>query len=441
MRRCGFRVPLDRLDTQRVVGEYTSVPRISAAPGPTKPEGVNEKWGAAMNLRDFKIHVPDDQIEDLKLRLRTTRFPASINAEQWDDGASLAFIRRLTEHWLNQFDWRVQEARLNRLPQYLATVDGLDIHFVHQTGKGPAPMPLVLTHGWPGSFVEMERIIPLLTDPAAHGHDPADAFHVVVPSLPGFGFSAAPTSPGVSPYRVAGLWLKLMNGLGYERFGAQGGDIGAGVSAWLARRFPEQIIGAHINYIPGSFRPPLGAGLPPVTADEQTYLDTVAAWSSAEGAYAAQQSTRPQTLAYGLTDSPVGLAAWIAEKFRTWSDCGGDVERVFTMDELLTDISIYWFGHMLDASFRIYKEGRLRPLAFETSERVATPLGVAVFPRELPMPPRSWVERAFNVQRWTLMSKGGHFAALEQPELLAEDIRAFFRPLRHALRPPAKSGG
>jgi pimeloyl-ACP methyl ester carboxylesterase len=248
--------------------------------------------------------------------------------------------------------------------------------------------------------------------------------------LPGFGFSAAPAAPGVGACHVAGLWRELMNGLGYPRFAAQGGDIGAGVSAWLARRFPELIIGAHINYIPGSYRPPLGAGHPPVTAEEQAFLDTAAAWSGAEGAYAAEQSTKPQTLAYAVTDSPVGLAGWIVEKFRAWSDCGGDVERVFTMDELLTNISIYWFSHVLDASFRMYKENRLRPLNFAASERVAPALGVAVFPRELPMPPRSWVERVFNVQRWTPMPRGGHFAALEQPKLLAEDIRAFFHPLR-----------
>ncbi len=383
-----------------------------------------------MNLRDFRINICDEQIEDLRRRLRATRLPSSLDADQWDDGASLVFMQRLTEYWLNRFDWRAQEARLNRFPQYLATVDGLDLHFVHQPGKGPAPMPLVLTHGWPGSFVDMEHIIPLLTDPATHDGDPADAFHVVVPSLPGFGFSAPPAAPGVDSYRVAELWLKLMHGLGYERFAAQGGDIGAGVSTWLARRFPMQIIGVHINYIPGSYRPPLGDGFPPITAAEQAFLDVASLWSSTEGAYAAEQSTKPQTLAYAMTDSPVGLAAWITEKFRAWSDCDGDVERVFTMDELLTNISIYWFGHMLDASFRFYKESRKRPQAFEASEYVAGPLGVAVFPRELPTPPRSWVARTFNVQRWTSMPKGGHFAALEQPELLVEDIRAFFRPLR-----------
>lgn len=383
-----------------------------------------------MNRRDFKIRIADGQIEDLQRRLRATRLPSSLEADLWDDGASLDFMRRMSEYWLNRFDWRAQEARLNRLPQYMVALDGFDVHFVHQLGKGPAPMPLVLTHGWPGSFIEMERIIPLLADPAAHGGDPADAFHVVVPSLPGFGFSAPPAAPGVDSYLVAELWLKLMHELGYERFTAQGGDIGAGVTTWLLRRFPAHIIGGHVNYIPGSYRPPLGEGLPQITAAEQAFLDTSALWSSTEGAYAAEQSTKPQTLAYAMTDSPVGLAAWITEKFRTWSDCNGDIESVFTMDDLLTNISIYWFGGMLDASFRFYKESRKRPQAFPPSERVVPPLAVAAFPRELPTPPRSWVARAFNVQRWTQMPKGGHFAALEQPELLVEDIRAFFRPLR-----------
>lgn len=383
-----------------------------------------------MNLRDFKIDIPDDDIEDLMRRLRAARLPAALDAQTWDDGASLAFIRRLHDHWSNRFNWHEQQARLNRLPQYLASIDGLDIHFIHQPGKGPAPMPLVLTHGWPGSFIEMERVIPLLADPAAHGGDPVDAFHVVVPSLPGFGFSAPPQGPGVGARHVARLWRELMQGLGYERFGAQGGDIGASVSAWLARRFPEQIIGTHLNYIPGSYRPPLGPGQPPVTAREQTYLEAAAAWAGEHGAYAAQQGSKPQTLAYAMTDSPMGLAAWIVEKFRAWSDCGGDLERVFSMDELLANISLYWFGRMLDASFRIYKENRLQPLAFEAGERVAPALGVAAFPRELPTPPRSWVERVFDVRRWTEMPRGGHFAAMEQPQLLVDDIRAFFRPLR-----------
>ena len=388
-----------------------------------------ETLQSAMNLRKFRIHVPTSQIQDLQQRLRATRLPSSIDEASWDDGTSLEFIRRLNDYWLHHFDWREQEERLNQLPNFVANVAGLNIHFIHQPGSGPAPLPLVLTHGWPGSFVEMERIIPLLADPAAHGGDPADAFHVVVPSLPGFGFSQAPDRPGMSARTVAELWSKLMSGLGYPRFAAQGGDIGAGVSTWLARLYPDQVLGFHLNYIPGSYRPPADSDRPP-SAEEQAFLDRAAAFSAREGAYASLQGTKPLTLSYGLTDSPIALAAWITEKFHAWSDNGGELEAVFGLDEMLTNVSLYWFGNTLEASLRIYKENRQNPLAFALGEKVLPPMGVALFPRELPMPPRSWAERVFDVQRWTAMPEGGHFAALEQPELLAQDIREFFRPLR-----------
>jgi pimeloyl-ACP methyl ester carboxylesterase len=385
-----------------------------------------------MIVRPYQIHIEAEALADLQRRLQQARWPRPLHAESWDDGSSFAFMQRLVGYWRSQFDWRAQEARLNRLPQFLASVDGCSIHFVHQRGTGPAPLPLILSHGWPGSFAEMERILPLLSDPGAHGGDPSDAFDVVVPSLPGYGFSQAPRQPGCGSARVAELWFGLMSGLGYARFGAQGGDVGAGVSTWLAHRFARSVVGIHLNYISGSYRPPLGAGLPPVSAEEQCFLDEVAAWSAAEGGYAHLHGTKPQTLAYALNDSPVGLAAWIVEKFHAWSDSNGDVERVFGLDALLTDISLYWFSGSVDASLRIYKENRLQPLHFAPGERVAPPLAVALFPRELPMPPRSWVERCHNVVRWTPMPRGGHFAALEQPELLAEDVRAFFRPLRAA---------
>ncbi|RUW36998.1 MAG: epoxide hydrolase [Mesorhizobium sp.] len=383
-----------------------------------------------MKIRPFSIHIPNEALADLRHRLHATRWPSSLDDESWADGANLLFMQRLSHHWLHNFDWRAQEERLNRLPQFIATIDNADVHFVHQRGAGPSPMPIVLTHGWPGSFAEMEHIIPLLADPGAHGGDPADAFHVVVPSLPGYGFSPAPSYPGVNARTIAQLWHRLMEGLGYNRFAAQGGDIGAGVSAWLARQFPDSLAGVHVNYIPGSFRPTLGPASPPVTNEEQEFLKRVSSWAADEGAYAALQGTKPQTLAFSLTDSPVGLAAWIVEKFRSWSDCDGDIQRVFSLDTLLTDISIYWFGDSLSASLRLYKENRLCPLSFDLDERVTPPFGVALFPHELPMPPRSWVERVFDVARWTEMPAGGHFAALEQPELLAHEIRAFFRPRR-----------
>jgi len=383
-----------------------------------------------LDVRPFKIHIEEGLLQDLQRRLSATRWPLTLDPESSADGASLALVQRLIEHWRTCFDWRAQEQRLNRLPQFIANIDGLSVHFIHQRGNGPAPLPLVITHGWPGSFVEMERIIPLLTDPGAHGGDPADAFHIVAPSLPGYGFSAAPTQAGFNSHRIAEMWLRLMQGLGYSRFGAQGGDIGAAVSTWLAQRFPDNLIGLHLNYIPGSYRPPLGDGLPPVTAEEQAFLDTAAAWADSEGAYAHMQGTKPQTLAFALSDSPAGLAAWMGEKFQTWSDCEGDVERVFSLDALLTDICLYWFSGTVASSLRLYKENKQRPLLFKTGERVTPPVGMALFPRELPMPPRSWIERCYNVTRWTRMPKGGHFAAMEQPELLAAELREFFRPLR-----------
>ncbi|GAA4476881.1 epoxide hydrolase family protein [Gluconacetobacter asukensis] len=383
-----------------------------------------------MGIREYKIHVSDDAIADLRARLQAVRWPVVLDDTSWADGASLTEIRQLVQYWLHNFDWRSQEQRLNCLPQFLLDVGGTDIHFVHQKGIGPAPIPLILTHGWPGSFCEMEHILPLLTDPGAHGGDPADAFDVVIPSLPGFGFSARPTKAGTSSKTIAMLWRELMCELGYERFATQGGDIGAGVSMWLARLFPESILGAHVNYIPGSFKPGIVNVSQPVSAEENSFLERAGRFSAEEGAYSALQATKPQTLAFSLTDSPVGLAAWIAEKFHTWTDRRNAPQSGVPLDVLLTDISLYWFSENVDASLRLYKENRLNPLAFEVGERVDVPLGVAVFPYELPTPPRSWVERVFPVTRWTEMPAGGHFAALEQPKLLAEDIRAFFRPLR-----------
>ena len=378
----------------------------------------------------FESTVPASAVSDLKDRLQRARWPAPLGDAGWQDGTNQAFMRRLVDHWLNKFDWPAEEARLNRLPQFMARVEGQDIHFLHYRSAEPNPFPLVMTHGWPGSFLEMERIAPLLIDPAAHGGDPADAFDVVAPSLPGYGFSPAPKTPGMNSQRIAVLWAGLMSGLGYDQFGAQGGDIGAGVSTWLARLYPDRVTGFHLNYIPGGMRPSFEGDAPPMTKAEKAFLAEERAWSEEEGAYAALQGTKPQTLAFSLTDSPLGLAAWIAEKFRAWSDCGGDLETAIPMDTLLRDISLYWFGNNLDASLRLYKENRANPLIFTPGERIRPPFGMALFPKELPTPPRSWVERVFDVRQWNVMPRGGHFAALEEPELLAGEIRSFFRPLR-----------
>lgn len=381
-----------------------------------------------MMVRQFTIAVPEEALLDLKHRLSMARWPTALDSS-WEDGTSLDFLRELVDHWQNRFNWRTEEARLNHLPQFVALVDGTEIHFIHQKGVGPAPLPLVLTHGWPGSFTEFERILPLLTNPAAHGGDPADAFDVVVPSLPGYGFSSAPIKPGVGSRAIAGLWHELMTSLGYRRFGAQGGDIGSGVSTWLARLFPDNVCGVHLNYVSAGLRPALASG-EELTEEERAYQTRAAAWALTEGAYSAIQSTKPQTLAFSLSDSPVGLAAWISEKFRAWTDCDGDLESILSFDVILTDISIYWFSGNLNASLRLYKENRQDPLTFEAGERLKPPVGVANFPKELPIPPRSLVERVANVTRWSDMPAGGHFAALEQPDLLANEIREFFRPLR-----------
>jgi pimeloyl-ACP methyl ester carboxylesterase len=371
-------------------------------------------------------------LDDLRVRLHQTRWPDSIDGAGWSIGVDRDFLLDLCRYWADAFDWRAHLDRFAAFHHYRYPTAEAPIHFIHEKGKGPSPVPLILTHGWPGSFLEMLRIIPLLTDPAAHGHDPADSFHVVVPSLPGFGYSGRPAQLGMNAFRVAEIWGDLMQVLGYEHFAAQGGDLGASVTTALGLRHSQHILGIHLNYIPGSYRPHLPSGAT-LTPSEERFLVDAAAWFDANGAYAHLQGTRPQTPAYALNDSPAGLAAWIVEKFREWSDCDGDVERCFTKDELLTNITLYWMTQTIASSFRMYHEGRRTPLHFTHDDYVRIPCGIAHFPKEILFPPREWVERGYNVQRWTDMPRGGHFAAAEQPELLAADIRAFIRPLRAAL--------
>jgi pimeloyl-ACP methyl ester carboxylesterase len=381
-------------------------------------------------LTPFSIDVPEKVIDDLRRRLRQTRWTDETDAEPWRYGPPLAYMQRFADYWLNQYDWRQQEAALNRLQHYTTDIDGHTIHFVHQEGVGPAPMPLVLTHGWPGSFIEMVRILPLLTDPAAHGGREEDAFTVVVPSIPGYGFSSRPGKPGMNYSIVADLWARLMARLGYPRFGAQGGDWGSWVSAALALQHPERLIGLHLNYLSTRFRPGVSPSDPPLTTAEENYLDRVASWAEAEGAYISIQATKPQTLGYGLNDSPIGLAAWLLEKFQAWSDCETEPDEAIPLDDLITDIMIYWVTNTAHSAARFYSGSRERPFHLAPGQKIHPPCGVVTLPRELPMPPRSWAERAFNIVHWTHLPRGGHFAALEQPMLLAADIREFFRPLR-----------
>jgi pimeloyl-ACP methyl ester carboxylesterase len=383
-----------------------------------------------MVVEKFIINVKQAALKDLTRRLDTARWPDEIADAGWEFGTNLAYLKSLVAYWRDGYDWKKQAAALNRLPQYRLDLDGQNVHFVHVHGKGPAPLPLIITHGWPGSFVEMVKLIPLLTDPAAHGADAADSFDVVVPSLPGYGFSDRPLARGMNPRRIAALWVRLMDALGYQRFCAQGGDWGSAVSSALGLDHPERIVGIHLNYIAGRFL--LGGTLEetPNDAIARAYHAKLRGWWNSEGGYNHLQATKPQTLAYGLNDSPVGLAAWILEKFRTWSDCAGDPEHVFSKDELLTNIMIYWITQTISSSTRLYWEGREQPLRLSVAHSVKPPVAVALFPKEIPMPPRELAERGYNIARWTEMPVGGHFAAMEQPELLADDLREFFRSFR-----------
>jgi pimeloyl-ACP methyl ester carboxylesterase len=394
-------------------------------------------------VEPFSIAVPQATLDDLAERLARTRWPDAADGPGWEDGTSPAFLRALVGWWQTGYDWRAQEAALNRFTHFKATVDGIGLHFVYERGRGPAPLPLVLTHGWPSTFYELLPLVPLLTDPASHGGDAADAFDVVIPSLPGYGFSDPLQGRG-SANRVPELWATLMvDALGYPRFGAHGGDIGAMVANRLALEHPERLVGIHVTR---AAEPYVGPGAAPLTEAEQALLEARARWHEHEGGYAHLQRTRPQTLAFGLADSPVGLAAWIVEKWRAWSDCDGQVTRRFSNDQLLTTVMLYWVTGTIGSSFRFHREwalgaashpeawtgrdgvpaGVVRPLG--RGERIQVPAAVALF--DYPCP-REWAERAYgDLRRFTDMPRGGHFTAMEEPQLLAEDLRGFFRALR-----------
>lgn len=379
-------------------------------------------------VRPFTIDVPEAVLEDLKRRLGQTRFPDEIEGAGWDYGTNLAYLHELVTYWRDGFDWRAQERRLNQFSQYKTRIDGLDVHFVHQRSEEPGAIPLVLLHGWPGSFVEFAHVIGPLTDPVAHGGRAEDAFHVVAVSLPGYGFSDKPRARGYSPDRMAAMVATLMARLGYDRYGAQGGDWGSVVARFLALDDTEHVSGLHLNMCQAG--PPPGVADPNegVTEAELERMRERQAFFAGGRAYFDVHATKPQTLGYGLNDSPAGLAAWIVEKFQAWCDCDGDVERSFTKDDLLTNLTLYWVTETITSSTRIYYENQ-RSTA-NANRRVEVPTACAVFPKELAIPPRRWMEARFNLARWTEMPRGGHFAALEEPELLVDDIRAFFWTLR-----------
>ena len=384
-----------------------------------------------MTIRPFTVQIEEYILEDLKLRLSHTRWPDELPNSGWEYGANLAYMKQLINYWQTEFDWRKQEEVLNKFGHFVAQIGGLSLHFIHERGKGPHPLPVVITHGWPGSFTEMTKILPMLTDPVRFGGNSIDSFDVVVPSMPGFGFSDRPTKPGIDVFEIADLWAQLMDGLGYKRFCAQGGDFGAGVSTALGLYHSERLLGIHLNYIPGSYRPYLQPGEEKnLSGEEIQFLKDADEWYLVEGGYSHIQRTKPQTVSYPLNDSPAGLAAWIVEKFHTWGDCHGNVESRFTKDELLSNVMIYWITETISSSVRLYYEGQKAPMHFKEGRLVSVPCGIAFFPREAPFPPRKWIERGYNVQHWTNMPNGGHFAAMEEPELLVEDIRTFCRRFR-----------
>jgi pimeloyl-ACP methyl ester carboxylesterase len=373
--------------------------------------------------------VTPADIEDLRTRLHATRWPDAPEDAGWALGTDLDYLRELVTYWADKFDWPAQEAALARLPHFRMPLGGLGIHYVHAKAAAPA-FPLILSHGWPDSFWRYSKVIPLLTDPGAHGADPADAFDVVVPDMPGYGYSDRPAGPPLDTIAVAGLWAELMTELGYPRFGAAGGDIGSGVSRYLGLDHAERVAAVHRTDV----GVPFFAGDPAdLTAEEKAWLASSTAWRGTEGAYAAMHRTRPQTTAFGLTDSPAGLLAWIVEKMRAWSDCGGDIERSFTKDEILTNVSIYWFTRTIGSSMRMYGAIAATPPA-QQARRVEVPSGFALFPGDFLPPPRAWLDRTANVTRVTEPGRGGHFAPFEEPELYAAELREFFRPYRAAPR-------
>ncbi|QTE30465.1 epoxide hydrolase family protein [Pengzhenrongella sicca] len=375
-------------------------------------------------VRPFTVAIPDSEIEDLKLRLARTRWPDPETVPDWSQGVRLDNTRSLIQYWEREYDWRRFEAELNRFPQFLTEIDGLDIHFIHVKSKNPKAMPLILTHGWPGSIVEFLKLIGPLTDPVAFGGDVEDSFDVVVPSLPGFGFSAKPTETGWNVTRIAAAWAELMKRLGYENWAAQGGDWGSAVTTVLGAMQPEGLLGIHLNS-PYAFPAQIPEALSP---EEQNAVDTLALYTGDMGGANHLQGTKPETIGIALADSPAGQAAWIYDKFQSKTDNHGLAEDALTTDEILDAISLYWFTNSAASSARIYWENKAGSMA---GPKLTLPVAVTVFPRDIPLLPRSWIDDTYtNLIHYGEADKGGHFAAFEQPEIMVSEIRAGLRSLR-----------
>jgi pimeloyl-ACP methyl ester carboxylesterase len=375
-----------------------------------------------MNVRPFSLDVPEADLNDLRERLSRTRWPERETVDDWSQGVPLVYLREVCDYWQHQYDWRRCEKRLNDFGQYMAEVDGLDIHFLHVRSPHPDALPLVLTHGWPGSVVEFLDVIGPLTDPTSYGGDATDAFHVVVPSLPGYGYSGKPTRTGWNIQRIARAWATLMAGLGYDRYGAQGGDWGAMVTSSIGQQDPQHVAGVHLNMAIASPDP-----LDNITEQEQSALASMADYSQWGSGYSKQQSTRPQSLGYGLVDSPVGQCGWIIEKFLAWTDCDGHPENALTKDQMLDNIMLYWLPATGASSARLYWESFSSP----NMEAVEAASGISVFPHDILRISERWARNRFtDLRYYHAVDKGGHFAAFEQPTLFTDEVRAFFRTVR-----------
>ncbi len=386
-----------------------------------------------MKIEKFSITIGDDVLADLKDRLNKTRWAEDFANDGWQYGTNGRYLKELVDYWRDNYDWRRHERAINAWPQFRTVIDDVPIHFLHVRGKGPKPAPLILSHGWPWTFWDFQKVIGPLTDPAAHGGDPADAFDLVIPSLPGYGFSTPLRKAGHNYMTTADLWVKLMEGLGYPRFAAHGGDWGAFITAQLGHKYADRLIGGHVT-----FTAPLdrfaGGAVPPedYAPDEANQASRNQSFFLNEAGYFALQCSKPQTPAFALNDSPVGLCAWIVEKRRTWSDCGGNVETRFSKDDLLTTVMIYWLTQSYGTSARYYYEAVHNPWqpSHQRMPVVEAPFGVTAFHKELVIQPRRWVERYYNLKRLTAFPSGGHFAPMEEPDALVGDIRAFFKALR-----------
>jgi epoxide hydrolase len=386
----------------------------------------------AESVTPFRIETTDADLADLRTRLRRTRWPEKETVGDWSQGVPLGYLRELCRYWAEDYDWPARRRRLNALPQFRADAGGLAIHFVHARSPHPGALPLVLTHGWPGSIAEFAKVIGPLTDPVAHGGDASDAFHVVCPSLPGFGFSDKPAEPGWGIERIAGAWIGLMDRLGYSRFAAQGSDWGTSVSTCIAQQAPRKVVALHLT---PPLAPPDPATLGDLTDRERSALETLRRSAEADSGYSAEHSTRPQTIGYALTDSPAALCAWIIEKFWSWTDHDGDLDSVLSRDELLDNLMLYWLPGTGASSARLYWEsiGQVNEwISGTATDTVSVPVGCSVFPKELQRPSRRWARRRFtDIRYWNEPERGGHFAAFEQPALFVAEVRDCFRELRH----------